>query len=423
MAEAIEGARTVRELAVNGRRYDYYSLAAAAEAGFADLARLPYTLKVVLENLLRQNAEGTATAGDIAAVAGWLRTRGAEREIGFKPTRVLMVDSSGIPLLGDMAAMRDAMLRLGGDPRRINPAVPVDFVIDHSVMVDHTGAGAVARNLRLEFERNRERYAFLRWGSQAFDRLRFIPPGAGICHQINLEYLARVVWTHERDGRTLAYPDSLLGMDSHTPMINSLGIVGWGVGGLEGCTAALGEPVSMLIPEVVGCRLSGQPRPGVTSTDVVLTITQTLRQHRLLAAFVEYCGPGVDALTLPDRSTISNMTPEFGATMGFFPLDAETLRYLRLTGRAEAHVALVEAYARAQGLWRDAATPIPDYTRIIDIDLSAVEPSIAGPRRPNERVSLAGAPAAFRAVYPPRPENGRVKDGDIVIAAIASCTS
>ncbi len=420
----IEGARTLREINVDGERYDYYSLAAAEEMGLAGIARLPYTLKVVLENMLRQHAESTATTRDIAAVAAWLQTRGSEREIAFKPTRVLMVDSSGIPLLGDMAAMRDAILRLGGDPRRINPAVPVDFVIDHSVMVDYTGsADAPTRNMQLEIERNRERFAFLRWGARAFDNLRLIAPGAGICHQINLEYLARVVWTRQAGGRTLAYPDSLLGMDSHTPMIGSLGIVGWGVGGFEGGTATLGEPVAMLIPEVIGCRLSGKPPPGVTTTDVVLTITQTLRRHKLIAAFVEYCGPGVDVLALPDRSTISNMTPEFGATMGFFPIDGETLRYLRLTGRAESQVMLVEAYAKAQGLWRDAGTPVPDYTRIVDIDLSAVEPSITGPRRPDERLSLAAAPAAFRAAYPPKAGAGTVKDGDVVIAAIASCTN
>ena len=424
MPSEIEGPRTLRELDVNGKRFHYYSLAAAEEMGVAEIARLPYTLKVVLENLLRSHAEGTATTQDIAAVAGWLKTRGSAREIGFKPTRVLMVDSSGIPLLGDMAAMRDAMVRLGGDARRINPAVHVDFVIDHSVMVDHTGsADALQHNMRLEIERNRERFAFLRWGAQAFDNLRLIPPGAGICHQINLEYLARVVWTREAGGRTLAYPDSVLGMDSHTPMIGSLGIVGWGVGGLEGGTATLGEPVSMLIPDVIGCRLTGKPPPGVTTTDVVLTITQTLRQHKLIAAFVEYCGPGLDALALPDRSTISNMTPEFGATMGYFPIDAETLRYLRLTGRPASEVTLVEAYAKTQGLWRDAGTPIPDYTRIIDIDLATVEPSIAGPRRPNERLSLAAAPAAFRAAYPPRTGGSTVKDGDVVIAAIASCTN
>ncbi|MEO8441451.1 MAG: aconitate hydratase AcnA, partial [Betaproteobacteria bacterium] len=424
MAGEIDGARTRRELKVNGEAYDYYSLTAAEAMGLAGVARLPYTLKVVLENLLRQNAEGTAAAEDITAVAAWLQTRNSEREIGFKPTRVLMVDSSGIPLMGDMAAMRDAILRLGGDPRRINPAIPVDFIIDHGVMADYTGSNdAPKRNMQLEIDRNRERYAFLRWGARAFDNLRLVPPGAGICHQINLEHMARVVWTRQAGGRTLAYPDSLLGMDSHTPMIGSLGIVGWGVGGFEGGTATLGEPVSMLIPEVIGCRLNGKPQPGVTTTDVVLTITQTLRKHKLIAAFVEYCGPGVDVLTLPDRSTISNMTPEFGATMGFFPVDGETLRYLRLTGRAEQQVKLVEAYAKVQGMWRDAGTPVPDYTRIVDIDLSAVEPSIAGPRRPNERLSLTAAPAAFRSAFPSTAGAGTVKDGDVVIAAISSCTN
>ena len=424
MASAIDGARTRRELNVNSETYDYYSLAAVEAMGLTGVARLPYTLKVVLENLLRQHAEGTATTDDIVAVTGWLNTRSSEREIGFKPTRVLMVDSSGIPLMGDMAAMRDAMVRLGGDPRRINPAVPVDFIIDHGVMVDFTrSADAPQRNLQLEIERNRERYAFLRWGARAFDNLRLIPPGKGICHQINLEHIARVVWTRKDGDRTLAYPDSLLGMDSHTPMIGSLGIVGWGVGGFEGGTATLGEPVAMLIPEVIGCRLTGTPPAGVTTTDIVLTITQTLRKHKLIAAFVEYCGPGVDALALPERSTISNMTPEFGATMGYFPIDAETLRYLRLTGRAEQQVALVETYAKAQGLWRDANTPIPDYTRMVEIDLSFVEPSIAGPRRPNERLSLTAAPAAFRDAYPAKARAGTIKDGDIMIAAIASCTN
>ena len=418
---------TLRELELGGRAFRYYSLAAAEAAGLPNVTRLPYTLKVVLENLLRQHAEGTATLEDIGAVTQWLKTRSSEREIGFKPARVLMVDSSGIPLLGDMAAMRDAMVRLGGDPRRINPEVPCDFVIDHSVMADYTGArDAVQRNMQLEFERNGERYSFLRWGAQAFDNLRLIPPGAGICHQINLEYLARVVWTRESDGHTLAYPDSVLGMDSHTPMINSLGIVGWGVGGLEGGTAALGEPVSMLIPEVVGCRLSGRPRPGVTSTDIVLTITQIMRTQQLIGAFVEYVGPGVDQLTLPDRSTISNMTPEFGGTMGYFPIDAETVRFLRLTGRDERHIALVEAYAREQGLWREASAPLADYSRIIEIDLGEVEPSIAGPRRPNERVPLAKAPEAFGAAFPSAAAaagNAPVRNGDVIIAAITSCTN
>ncbi len=417
---------TLRELEVRGRHYGYYSLPAAEAAGLKGIAALPFTLKVVLESVLRQHAQGRGSADDIHAVAQWLEARSSQREIGFRPARVLMVDSSGVPLMGDMAAMRDAMVRLGGDPRRINPELPVDFVIDHSVMADYTGTpDALERNMRLEFERNGERYAFLRWAAQAFDNLRFIPPGAGICHQINLEYLARVVWTEARDGRTLAYPDSVLGMDSHTPMIGSLGIAGWGVGGLEGGTAALGEAVSMLIPEVVGVRLTGAPGTGVTATDVVLTITQTLRKHRLIGTFVEYFGPGVDALSLQDRSTISNMTPEFGATMGYFPIDAETLRFLRLTGRTDEHVELVEAYSRAQGLWRDATTPVPAYSRVIEIDLADAEPAIAGPRRPHERVPLAQAPQAFRAAYPqtPRPQPAQVRDGDVIIAAITSCTN
>jgi aconitate hydratase len=424
---SFDSSQTLRQLTVGAKVYAYYSLAAAEEMGLRGISRLPYTLKVVLENLLRQQVEGTATANDIEAVAQWLQTRSSNREVGFKPTRVLMVDSSGIPLLGDMAAMRDAMLRLGGDPRRINPVVPCDFVIDHSVMVDHTATrDAVERNMQLEFERNHERYAFLRWGAEAFDHLRLIPPGTGICHQINLEYLARVVWTRESAGRTLAYPDSVLGMDSHTPMINSLGIVGWGVGGLEGGTAALGEPVSMLIPEVIGCRLAGKPQPGVTSTDIVLTITQIMRRHHLIGTFVEYVGPGVDVLTLPDRSTISNMTPEYGATMGYFAIDAETLRFLKLTGRDAQQLALVEAYSKVQGLWRDEHTPLPDYSRLIDIDLAAVEPSIAGPRRPHERVSLPQAPKAFGEAYPSAAmsrADAPVRNGDVIIAAITSCTN
>jgi len=423
------GPRGPSQLEAGGKRYGYYSLAAAEAAGLHGIGRLPYTLKVLLENLLRQHDQGTASAADIEALADWLDARGSSREIGFKPARVMMVDSSGIPLLGDMAAMRDAVAALGGNPANINPVLPIDFIVDHSVIVDHTGTpDALRRNMRLEFERNTERYAFLKWGAKAFDNFRVIPPGSGICHQINLEYLARVVWTQERDGRTLAYPDSVLGMDSHTPMINSLGIVGWGVGGLEGGTAALGEPVSMLIPEVVGCRLSGAPRPGITATDIVLTVTQVLRGHGLVGTFVEYFGPGVDALSALDRATVSNMTPEIGATMGYFPVDAEILRFLRLTGRDEAQVALVEAYAKAQGLWRGDDTPVPDYSRVIEIDLAAVEPSVAGPRRPHERAGLSRVPQAFRDAFapaaPPAPDAAPgVRDGDVVIAAITSCTN
>jgi aconitate hydratase len=431
---SINGSATRRELRAGGRVFEYYSLAAAQELGLADVSRLPCSLKVVLENVLRQHAEGRADGADIAAVAGWLARRRAEREIAFRFTRVLMPDSSGVPLLGDLAAMRDAMIRLCGDPTRLNPSVPVDLIVDHSVTVDAYGVpDAASRNQALELQRNAERYAFLRWGAQAFDHLRIVPPGNGICHQVNLEYLARVVWTSDREGpegtRPIAYPDSVLGMDSHTAMINSLGILGWGVGGLEGGAGALGESVAMLVPEVIGCRLTGKPPPGVTSTDVVLTVTQALRRHKVVDKFIEYFGPGVAELSLPDRATIANMSPENGATMGFFPVDAETLRYLRLTGRDEAQVALVEAYCRAQGLWRDPDSPPAEFTGVIEIDLSAVEPSVSGPSRPQDRVPLGQAPEAFRNLLSVSKKRKKasstssLKDGDVVIAAITSCTN
>lgn len=426
-----DSSKTIRELEVAGKRYVYYSLPAAEQLGLAGVSRLPFTLKVVLENLLRQHAAGTATSEDIGALIDWLRARRSEREIGFKPARVLMPDSSGIPLLGDMAAVRDAMVRLGGDPKRIDPLVPVDFIVDHAVAADHSGTSdAAQRNMALEIERNRERYEFLRWGQQAFANLRLFPPGSGICHQINLEYLAPVVGTREEGGHTLAYPDSLLGMDSHTPMINGLGVIGWGVGGFEGGAAALGEPIPIQVPEVIGCCLSGKLETGVTSTDLVLTVTQIMRRHNLVGKFVEFFGPGVDELTLPDRATIANMTPEYGATMGFFPVDRETLRYLTLTGRDSHQVALVEAYAKAQGLWRDARTPVPDYTDVIEIDLASVVPCVSGPKRPHERVPLSQAPAAFRSAYGAdgravsvEGADFRLKNGDIVLAAITSCTN
>ncbi|HEX6007200.1 MAG TPA: aconitase family protein, partial [Burkholderiales bacterium] len=406
----------LRPFDVGGDLYHYYSLAAAEDAGLRGAARLPYTLKIVLENLVRQHAEGSATSDDVLAVVDWLRHRTSDREIGFKPARVLMPDSSGVPLLGDMAAMRDAMSRLGGDPRKLNPLTHVDFVIDHSVMVDHYGdPEAMARNMALELARNRERYDFLRWGSRAFEHLTVIPPGTGICHQINLEYLARVVWSRAHGGRTIAYPDSVIGMDSHTPMINALGIVGWGVGGVEGGIAALGEPVAMLIPEVVGCRLTGHPRAGVTATDIVLTITHLMRKQKVIGKFIEFSGPGVDALALPDRATIANMTPEYGATVGFFPVDRETLRYLRLTGRDEKQVSLVEQYCKLQGLWREASTPVPDYTATVELDLATVEPSVAGPRRPNERIALGAAPATFRGAFPGNDSAAPVKETDYAL--------
>src|SRR5688572_16980200 len=402
------GEQLRHNLAVGDKTYAYYSIPEA-------FSRLPCSLKVVLENLLRHGEDG-----DLSALTQWLKNRKAEREVSFRFTRVLMPDSSGIPLLGDLAAMRDATVRLGGDPKRLNPSVPVDLVVDHSVMVDAYGVqDAASRNTALEMQRNHERYTFLRWGAQAFDNFRIVPPGMGICHQVNLEYLARVVWTKD----DVAYPDSVLGMDSHTAMINSLGILGWGVGGLEGGAGALGESVAMLVPEVVGCRLVGKLKPGVTSTDLVLTVTQTLRQHKVVDKFVEYFGPGVAELALPDRATISNMSPENGATMGFFPVDAETLRFLRLTGRTEEQVALVEAYCKAQGLWREPGMAPAEFTEIIEIDLSKVEPSVSGPSRPQDRVPLAGAPAAFLNAFPEKRKSTQLKDGDVVIAAITSCTN
>src|SRR5688572_10751212 len=430
MNPPFDSVQIVRELAVGDRRYTYYSLRAAEERGLAGIGKLPYVLKVLLENQLRHGA-GAGDAGKVWGFVDWLKEGKSAHETEFRPARMMIPDSSGFPLLGDMAAMRDAMTRLGGDPQRINPSVPIDFIIDHGIAVDHAGsADAAQRNLALEIARSRERFEFIRWGQQAFDNLRLIPPGSGICHQISIEHLARVVWTEERDGRTLAYPESLLGMDSHTAMINCLGIVGGGVGGLEGGTAALGEAMVIQIPEVVGCRLTGRLRPGVTATDLVLTVTRLMRQYKVVGKAVEFFGAGVDELALPDRATVSNMTPEYGANMGFFPVDAETIRFLRLTGRDEHQVALVEAYCKAQGLWRDDSTALPQYSSMVEIDLGAVEPSAAGPQRPNQLVSLSGIPAAFAAAHPAAGQKVAVRDsnhslgnGDIVLAAITSCTN
>ena len=422
---------TRRTLEVNGESYQYFSLAAAQSADLAGIDRLPYTLKILLENLLRRHAMGESDASDLTAFAGWLKDHGSDCEVGFSPTRVMMPESSGLPLLGDMAAMRDAMVELGGDARDINPLVPVDVIVDHSVMVDQAGhAGALQHNMDLEFRQNSERYGFLRWASVAFANLRVFPPGSGICHQINLEHIARVVWTCEQDGQRYAYPDSLIALDSHTAMINSMGIFGWGVGGLEGGAAVIGEPVSVLIPRTAACRLTGRLRPGVTSTDLVLSITELMRRHDVVGKFIEYCGPGVDSLTLEDRSTISNMTPECGATMCFFPIDGETLRFLRTTGRDAQLIALVEAYARAQGLWRDANTPIPDYELLIELDLATIEPCLAGPGRPDKRQTLRSMAGVFLAANPVHKAPVSVpgtdyslNSGDVVIAAITSCTN
>jgi aconitate hydratase len=426
-----------RTLAVDGKNYDYFSLDAAARAaGLGDISRLPFSLKILLENLVRLENGRTVTVDDIKALGAWLATKSSDREIAFRPARVLMQDLTGVPAVVDLAAMRRAMLDLGGDPNKINPLSPVDLVIDHSVQIDNFGTPqSFAANVKLEFERNGERYRFLRWGQDAFDNFRLVPPGTGICHQVNLEYLSQVVWTTDEADRTIAYPDTLVGTDSHTTMVNGLAVLGWGVGGIEAEAAMLGQPLSMLIPEVVGVRLSGRLPEGATATDLVLTITQMLRRHGVVGRFVEYCGPGIAELALADRATIGNMSPEYGATCGFFPIDAETIRYLTLTARDPARVRLVEAYAKAQGLWRDANTPDPAFTDLLELDLASVEPSLAGPRRPQDRVALSGVGPAFdseltRLAGRAKPQRVRVPgenydlgDGDVVIAAITSCTN
>ncbi|WP_337997543.1 aconitate hydratase AcnA [Oleispirillum naphthae] len=431
----------LKELEVGRRKLLHYSLKAAEQNGLPDVSRLPYSLKVLLENALRHEDNHAVTVADIVSLATWPRHRHPSGEIAFHPVRILMPDSSGLPLLADLAAMRDAMRALGGDPARINPVIPAHLVVDHSVNVDFAGsADALARNKKQEYQRNGERYGFLKWAEGSYRNFKVVPPGSGICHQINLEYLAQVVWTgRDADGRETACPDSLLGMDSHTPMVNSLGVFGWGVGGIEAAAALLGQPVSVAIPEVVGCRLVGKPRPGLTATDIVLTVTQVLRRMGVVQKFVEFWGDGVSHLSLTDRAPISNMAPEYGATMGFFPIDRQTIDFLALSGRDPEQIALVESYARAQGLWRDADTPEPVFSDVVEVDLSAIEPSMAGPRRPQDRVPLtqvsqtvAQTVAQFRGVdasaaFPPTaPESGAmaaISDGDIAIAAITSCTN
>ncbi len=425
-----------RELAVGDRRYVIWSLE-EAEKRLGPVGRLPCTLKILLENLLRFEDGRTVTTDHLRAMVDWLGPRRSEREILYRPARVLMQDFTGVPAVVDLAAMRDAMAALGGDPRRINPLSPVDLVIDHSVQVDAWASpDAFRRNVEAEYRRNRERYAFLRWGAEAFENFRVVPPGTGICHQVNLEYLARVVWT-ARDGEAeAAFPDTLVGTDSHTTMVNGLAVLGWGVGGIEAEAAMLGQPISMVIPEVIGFRLVGELPEGTTATDLVLTITQMLRARGVVGKFVEFFGPGLDRLPLADRATIANMAPEYGATCGFFPVDHVTLDYLRLTGRDEARVALVEAYAKAQGLWRDAETPEPLYTDVLELDLGTVEPSLAGPRRPQDRVPLSRAARAFAEALPELVRGGdperrvavagtdyELRHGDVVIAAITSCTN
>jgi aconitate hydratase len=387
-------------LASGNKSYTIYRLPALAAKGF-NLSRLPFSLKILLENLLRREDGVNVTAGDICFLATWNAKPEPSREIAYMPARVLMQDFTGVPAVVDLGAMRDAIKTLGGDPNRVNPLIPAELVIDHSVQVDEFGTiGAFEANTLLEFQRNRERYAFLKWGQTAFRNFSAVPPGMGICHQVNLEYLARVVFTTEIGGEQFAYPDTLVGTDSHTTMINGLGVLGWGVGGIEAEAAMLGQAVSMLVPQVVGFRLTGKLKEGTTATDLVLTITQALRKLGVVGKFVEFYGPGIAELPLADRATISNMAPEYGATCGIFPVDAETLRYLRLTGRSEEQIALVEAYYKEQGLFHTSASPEAEYTQTLELDLATVEPSVAGPKRPQDRVLLKDAAASFEQQLP-----------------------
>ncbi|QDH16688.1 aconitate hydratase AcnA [Swingsia samuiensis] len=425
-------------LTVSGREYNFFSIHAAAEK-FGDITHLPISLKILLENILRFSDDQPHASENAQAVVDWVKQRSSHHEIPFKPARILMQDFTGVPAVVDLAAMRDGIIALNQDPRKVNPLVPVDLVIDHSVMVDVAGrSDSLQKNVSLEFQRNHERYAFLRWGQEAFDQFRVVPPGAGICHQINLEYLSQVVWTKDIDGVTFAYPDTLFGTDSHTTMVNGLGVLGWGVGGIEAEAAMLGQPISMLIPDVVGVRLEGILPEGTTATDLVLTITEALRAKGVVGKFVEFYGSALDHLPVADRATIANMAPEYGATCGFFPVDSLTLEYLHQTGRSEQQIALVEAYLRAQSMFRDSSLPDPVFSSTVTVDLSSITPSLAGPKRPQDRVDLSAASSSFQkeltkslGVKPenitntaPLPhENYALEHGSIVIAAITSCTN
>ncbi|MDE1166329.1 MAG: aconitate hydratase AcnA [Pseudomonas sp.] len=454
---SLDSLKTLKTLQVDDKQYHYFSLPDAA-ARLGDLQKLPMSLKVLLENLLRWEDGKTVTGTDLQALANWLNERRSDREIQYRPARVLMQDFTGVPAVVDLAAMRAAVAKAGGDPQRINPLSPVDLVIDHSVMVDKYGdQQAFGENVDIEMQRNGERYAFLRWGQSAFHNFSVVPPGTGICHQVNLEYLGRTVWTKDEDGRTYAFPDTLVGTDSHTTMINGLGVLGWGVGGIEAEAAMLGQPVSMLIPEVIGFKLTGKLKEGITATDLVLTVTQMLRKKGVVGKFVEFYGDGLADLPLADRATIANMAPEYGATCGFFPVDDVTLDYLRLSGRPDATVKLVEAYCKAQGLWRLPGME-PAFTDSLALDMGEVEASLAGPKRPQDRVALPKVPQAFSdfiglQLKPSSKEEGRLeseggggvavgnadqageaeytwqgqtynlKHGAVVIAAITSCTN
>ncbi|WP_370638410.1 aconitate hydratase AcnA [Aurantimonas sp. VKM B-3413] len=463
MSQHPDSFKSRKTLTAAGKPYVYFDLKEAEKNGLTGASRLPFSMKVLLENLLRNEDGRTVTADDIRAVAKWLEDKGkAGYEIAYRPARVLMQDFTGVPAVVDLAAMRDATTQLGADPKKINPMVPVDLVIDHSVMVDFFGQkDSFEKNVDAEYGRNGERYTFLRWGSEAFRNFRVVPPGTGICHQVNLEYLAQTVWTKDENGETIAYPDTLVGTDSHTTMVNGLSVLGWGVGGIEAEAAMLGQPISMLIPEVIGFRLEGKLPEGTTATDLVLTVTEMLRKKKVVGKFVEFYGPGLSNLTLEDQATIGNMAPEYGATCGFFPIDKDTIAYLEATGRDKDRIALVEAYARAQGMYREDGIEDPVFTDTLGLDLSTVVPSLAGPKRPQDRVALTDAAAKFvdaldeikggrkksetpqsegdsrymdEGAVPPKetPETVRhpvegaehgLADGDVVIAAITSCTN
>ena len=429
-----------RTLEVGGKHYDYFSLDAISDAGYGDISRLPFSLKVLLENLLRYEDGRSVSISDIEQAAKWVETQKSDLEIAYRPARILLQDFTGVPAVVDLAAMRDAMLTLGGDPQKINPLNSVDLVIDHSVMIDEFGSSsAFEKNVEVEFDRNKERYEFLSWGSKAFNNFRVVPPGTGICHQVNLEYLSQTVWVTEDDsGKQIAYPDTVVGTDSHTTMVNGLAVLSWGVGGIEAEAAMLGQPISMLLPEVVGFKLTGEMKEGTTATDLVLTVTQMLRAEGVVGKFVEFYGPGLKGLSLPDRATIGNMAPEYGATCGFFPIDRETCDYLKFTGRDDDCVELVEVYARAQGMWREEDTPDPVFTATLELDLGKVEPSLAGPKRPQDRVVLSGVQKTaidvisdYRGATPAETDqlarnvddDFEIEDGDVVIAAITSCTN
>jgi aconitate hydratase A / 2-methylisocitrate dehydratase len=443
---SLDSFKCCRTLKVGSKTYAYYSLPAAEKGGLKGISRLPFSMKVLLENMLRNEDGRTVTKDDILAVAQWLKNKTSERDVAFRPARVLMQDFTGVPAVVDLAAMRDAMDHLGGSPDKINPLVPVDLIIDHSVIINFFGSNdAFKKNVEEEYKQNKERYQFLKWAQKNFENFRVVPPGTGICHQVNLEYLAQTVWTSpgtvKLDGKEvkaeIAYPDTVVGTDSHTTMVNGLSVLGWGVGGIEAEAAMLGQPYSMVLPEVIGVKLTGKLKEGVTATDLVLTVTQMLRKRGVVAKFVEFFGPGLAGLSIADRATLGNMSPEYGATCGFFPIDDDTLKYLRDTGRADARINLVAAYAKAQGMYRTKNTPDPIFTDIVKLELSSVEPSLAGPKRPQDRIALKDVKTSFVTSMdrefgkageidkrvPVEGKNYTLGHGDVVIAAITSCTN